>query len=111
MGKAVPGAGEADEDLAFILWDTAQNEFVVESSRLAQIMDEEMYGQLNIKNRGVKQAGFVVLAGVYMPAVLVESAFITNPDEEVLLKDGAFQETVAGAILQAVLRFKADYGR
>jgi N-acetylmuramoyl-L-alanine amidase len=104
-------ADGGDDELAFILWDTAQNEFVVESSHLAQIVNEEMHERLTLKNRGVKQAGFVVLAGVYLPAVLVETAFITNPREEALLKDEAFQETVADAVLQAVLRFKADYGR
>jgi N-acetylmuramoyl-L-alanine amidase len=104
-------AGSGDEELAFILWDTAQNEFVVESSHLAQMVNEEMHDYLTLKNRGVKQAGFVVLAGVYLPAVLVETAFITNPREEKLLKDEAFQETVADAIVSAVLRFKADYGR
>jgi N-acetylmuramoyl-L-alanine amidase len=104
-------AGQNNEELAFILWDTAQNEFVVESSHFAQILDEEMNERLTLKNRGVKQAGFVVLAGVYLPAVLVETGFITNPREEALLKDGAFQETVVDAIVQAVLKFKADYGR
>jgi N-acetylmuramoyl-L-alanine amidase len=103
--------GEAGEELAFILWDTAQNEFIVESSRLAQLVNEEMGERLTIRNRGVKQAGFVVLAGVYLPAVLIETGFITNPREEDLLKDEAFQETVAQAIVQAILRFKQDYGR
>ena len=104
-------AGEGNDDLSFILWDTAQNEFVLESSHLAQLVNEEMHKRMTLKNRGVKQAGFVVLAGVYLPAVLVETAFITNPREESLLKDGAFQQTVADAVMEAVLRFKADYGR
>jgi N-acetylmuramoyl-L-alanine amidase len=104
-------AAEADDELAFILWDTAQNEFVVESSHLAQIVNEKMHKSLTLKNRGVKQAGFVVLAGVYLPAILVETAFITNPREEALLKDEAFQETVADALTEAVLEFKSDYGR
>jgi N-acetylmuramoyl-L-alanine amidase len=104
-------AGEGNDDLAFILWDTAQNEFVVESSHLAQIINEEMHKRLTITNRGVKQAGFIVLAGVYLPAILVEAGFITNPREEELLRDAAFQETVVDAIVRGVLRFKADYGR
>ena len=89
----------------------AQNEFIVESSTLAQYIDEEMAKRLSIPNRGVKQAHFVVLTGAYLPAVLVETAFITNPIEEELLKDEAFQETVAEAIAQAVLRFKSAYKR
>jgi N-acetylmuramoyl-L-alanine amidase len=104
-------ADEAGEEIAFILWDTAQNEFVVESSHLAQLVDEELARDLKIKNRGVKQASFVVLAGVYLPAVLVEAAFITNPREEELLADAAFQDTVVNGIVQAVIRFKQHYGR
>jgi N-acetylmuramoyl-L-alanine amidase len=116
MENAGPGivaaAGpEPDEEVTFILWDTAQNEFVVESSHLAQLIDEEMATRLTIPNRGVKQANFVVLTGAYLPAVLVETAFITHPGEEGLLKDEAFQETVADGIVEAVMRFKKDYNR
>jgi N-acetylmuramoyl-L-alanine amidase len=103
--------GDVDDEVAFILWDTAHNEFVAESSHFAQMIDEEMARRLTIKNRGVKQADFVVLTGVYLPAVLVETAFITNPREESLLKDEAFQETVVDGIVQAVRRFKQAYKR
>jgi len=104
-------ATDSDDEIAFILWDTAQNEFIVESSDLAQFVNEEMSLRLDIPNRGVKQADFVVLTGAYLPAVLVETAFITNPTEEDLLRDEAFQETVAEAIASGVRRFKEAYGR
>jgi N-acetylmuramoyl-L-alanine amidase len=100
-----------DDEVAFILWDTAQNEFVVESSHLAQLLDEELATRLTIPNRGVKQANFVVLKGAYLPAILLEAAFITNPREEALLRDEAFQETLVDGIVEAVMRFKSDYGR
>ena len=104
-------AEDAGEEIKFILWDTAQNEFVVESSHLAQLVDEELAEDLTIRNRGVKQAAFVVLAGVYLPAVLVETAFISNPREEELLKDDAFQDTVVNGVVEAIIRFKLHYGR
>jgi N-acetylmuramoyl-L-alanine amidase len=103
-----PGSGE---EVAFILWDAAQNEFIVESSDLAQFVNEEMSLRLDIPNRGVKQADFVVLTGAYLPAILVETAFITNHTEEALLRDGAFQQTIADAVAAGVLRFKEVYGR
>lgn len=103
-------AGSGDE-VAFILWDAAQNEFIVESSDLAQYVNEEMSLRLDIPNRGVKQADFVVLTGAYLPAVLIETAFITNHTEESLLRDEAFQQTVADAVAAGVLRFKEIYGR
>jgi N-acetylmuramoyl-L-alanine amidase len=103
-------SGSGDE-VAFILWDAAQNEFIVESSDLAQFVNEEMSLRLDIPNRGVKQADFVVLTGAYLPAILVETAFITNHTEERLLRDEAFQQSVAEAMAAGVLRFKEVYGR
>jgi N-acetylmuramoyl-L-alanine amidase len=116
MENAAGGPGtfmvsDSDDEVAFILWDTAQNEFIVESSDLAQFVNEEMTLRLDIPNRGVKQADFVVLTGAYLPAILVETAFITNPTEEGLLRDDAFQETVAGAVAAGVERFRDVYGR
>lgn len=104
-------ASGSGDDVAFILWDAAQNEFIVESSDLAQYVNEEMSLKLDIPNRGVKQADFVVLTGAYLPAILVETAFITNPTEEALLRDEAFQQTVAEAVAAGVMRFKEVYGR
>jgi len=102
---------EANDEVAFILWDTAQNEFVAESSYLAQLVNEELARVLTIPNRGVKQADFSVLTGAYLPGILVETAFITNPQEEAMLRDEAFQDKVVGAITAAILRFKQEYNR
>jgi N-acetylmuramoyl-L-alanine amidase len=102
---------EASDEVAFILWDTAQNEFVAESSYLAQLVNEEMARVITIPNRGVKQADFSVLKGAYVPGILVESAFITNPQEEAMLRDADFQERVAKAVAAAVARFKQEYRR
>jgi N-acetylmuramoyl-L-alanine amidase len=112
-GAGIVSAGslDPDDEVAFILWDTAQNEFVVESSHLAELVDEEMATRLAIPNRGVKQANFVVLKGAYLPAVLIETGFITNHREEELLRDEAFQEMVVVGIVEAVMRFKGDYNR
>jgi N-acetylmuramoyl-L-alanine amidase len=110
-GIVSAGGLEPDDEVAFILWDTAQNEFVAESSHLAQLIDTELAMRLTIPNRGVKQANFVVLKGAYLPAVLLETAFITNHREEALLRDEAFQTTVVDGIVAAVMRFKEDYNR
>lgn len=102
---------EANDEVAFILWDTAQNEFVAESSYLAQLVNEELARVLGIPNRGVKQADFSVLTGAYLPGILVETAFITNPQEEAMLRDEVFQDKVVSAIAAAVSRFKQEYNR
>jgi N-acetylmuramoyl-L-alanine amidase len=106
-----PGAPAAasDGDLKLILWDLAQQEYLNESSRFAQDIQEEMNRISGVTNRGVKQAPFKVLVGATMPAALVEVAFITNPDEEARIKSDDFQNTVVGALTTAVERYKTDY--
>jgi N-acetylmuramoyl-L-alanine amidase len=96
-------------DLKLILWDLAQQEYLAESSRFAQSIQEEMNALAGIQNRGVKQAPFKVLVGATMPAALVEVAFISNPDEETKLKNEQFQNTVVEALTRAVQRYKTDY--
>jgi len=64
---------------------------------------------LKIPNRGIDQAGFYVLNKAYMPAVLVETAFISNEVEEGLLKKESFQKKVAENIANGILEFKRKY--
>src|SRR5436305_9376161 len=104
-----PSAPAAASDLKLMLWDLAQQEYLNESSRLAQAVQEEMNRISGIQSRGVKQAPFKVLVGATMPAALVEVAFITNPDEESKIKSDAFQKTVVDALTTAVERYNFDY--
>ncbi len=104
------GYGDPD-DIEFILWDVAQAEFIAQSSHLAQLVNQELSKVLPIPNRGVKQADFVVLRGVHLPAILVETAFITNPTEEKMLGSPDVQRSIAEAMAQAIMRFKQYYGR
>lgn len=99
------------DDVEFILWDVAQAEFIGQSSHLAQLVNLELSKKLPIPNRGVKQADFVVLRGMQLPAVLIETAFITNPAEEKMLADPDVQRSIAEAIASAIMRFKQHYGR
>jgi N-acetylmuramoyl-L-alanine amidase len=96
-------------DLDFILYDMIQNEFHQESEYLAGIIQEQMDGSLHTANRRVNQAPFYVLNGAYMPAVLVETAFISNPDEEALLKKRWFRQKIAEALYESVRTFKDKY--
>ncbi len=100
---------EGMEDLDFILLDMVQNEFLKESQDLAALIQDYMEDRLPIPNRGVDQAGFFVLNKAYMPAVLVETAFISNANEAKLLKKDSFQEKIAKAITDAATKFKEKY--
>jgi len=97
------------EMLKTILWDLAQSEFQEESSRMAETVLESMTRVLGIANRGVKQAGFYVLGGAAMPAILVEIGFLTNPREERKLRDPQFREQVARAIYAGLAEYRRRY--
>jgi N-acetylmuramoyl-L-alanine amidase len=56
----------------------------------------------------VEQAGFAVLKSPDIPSILVETAFISNPDEEKKLKDHAYQDKLADAILAGIKRYFAN---
>ncbi len=90
-----------------ILWELTQNEYMRESARLADQMQSELNQLLNTPERGVKQAPFSILTGAIMPAVLVEIAFITNPEEEQKLKDSGYQDSIARALYRSILRFQS----
>jgi len=100
-----PLAPENEDDIKMILWDMAQSAYLKQSQRLAEIIQDELNSLLGTKDRGIKQAPFKVLTGVACPAVLVESAFISNPQEERDLVREAFQENVAQAIYRGLVRY------
>lgn len=95
--------------LDFILWDLAQNEFLSESSLLAEKIQGEYEINSNVSSRGLKQAGFFVLKGNYMPAVLVETAFISNKSEEKKLKEKTFRQELAQLIFNGLRKYIKDY--
>ena len=95
-------------DLALILWDMAQAEHLEESSALASRIQEELAVVTGSEGRGVKQAPFRVLVGAAMPAVLVEVAFISNPEEEKLLASEGYQAKVAASLARGIERYRRE---
>ncbi|MBD3276726.1 MAG: hypothetical protein GF388_00350 [Candidatus Aegiribacteria sp.] len=95
-----------DNPLSFLLADIAQNIYLERSNQLAVEIQHSLESSFpsNI-SRGVKQAGFYVLRGALMPSVLIEVAFISNPEEERLLQTLDFRLAAAEAIVGAVLEF------
>lgn len=100
-----------NDDIGFILYDLAQSAFLDESNRFAENIQISAERYLEIPSRGVKQAGFYVLHGAFMPAVLVESAFISNPDEEKLLRQKKFQKQLAYCVYRGIKDYIEDYER
>ncbi len=98
-------------DLQTILYDLMQNAKINESSRLAANVQVSMVHYLKrkrwsrIKDKGVKQAPFYVLLGAQMPAILVETSFISNPRECKRLVNPTYQQRICEAIVIGIKNY------
>jgi len=98
-------------DLDVILSDLLQNSKINESSRLAAYIQESIYknlrkkGYKRVKNKGVKQAPFYVLIGAQMPAVLIETSFISNQRECKRLTNSKYQERLCEGIVVGIKKY------
>lgn len=86
-----------------------QEEYLENSINLAAKIQDNFTDKLKRKNRGVKQAQFLVLHKAYMPRVLVEMGFISNPEEGVYLDSENGQNEIADAIATAIVNYKNVY--
>jgi N-acetylmuramoyl-L-alanine amidase len=91
----------------------AMNSKVVESRELATFVQSAMLRRLRLQNKtvkdlGVKQAAFVVLIGAQMPSVLAEISFVTNKSEAALLKQGAYRQRIAQALMEGLLKYQTS---
>lgn len=103
-------------DLQFILADLATKANTEESDRLAAGVQRSLVRNLKTRNPGLKDLGhkealFFVLLGAKMPAILVETAFLSNPEEEKLLSSRDYQDSVAAAIADGVQGFLDERAR
>jgi N-acetylmuramoyl-L-alanine amidase len=104
---------EAPKDLQRILTDLDSKASAGASRSLARLVQKEVtartrQGQGPVRDRGVKSALFYVLLGARMPAVLVETAFISNRAEERRLASPAYQQAVADGVARAVSDFAGE---
>lgn len=105
--RATGGTNHGGSTLDLILWDMAQSEVLNESSRLALRIQARLNALLGLKDRGVKQAPFVVLTGATMPAALVETGFLSNSVEGEKLASPEHQQALADAIALGIGDFLA----
>jgi N-acetylmuramoyl-L-alanine amidase len=97
-------------ELQTILNDLMQNAKINESSRLATYVQKSVCGNLSksysrINDKGVKQAPFYVLLGAQMPAILIETSFISNQTECSRLADPKYQDTLCDGILHGIRQY------
>lgn len=93
----------------FILVAMAQSAHVKASELFADIAQVELSRHAGIPNRGVKQAGFYVLVGAAMPNVLVETAYLSNREDERFLRSESGQQKIAESLFKAIRKYKDEY--
>jgi N-acetylmuramoyl-L-alanine amidase len=99
--------GIKDPILAKTLFDLSQTATINDSMKLGKAVLAQI-GEVNQLHKSyVEQAGFAVLKAPDIPSILVETAFISNPDEEKRLKDDKYQEKIAGSIVDGVKQYFA----
>ena len=105
------GTGMAMHNLPDIVRKIALNNKLDESRDLAHAVQTSLYRGIRqqnaqVRNRGVKQAPFVVLIGAQMPSVLAEVSFVTNKKEASLLRTAAYRQRIAQSLFDAIVKYR-----
>ena len=100
-----------DRLLARTLLDLSQTAQISDSLRVGRYVLDHIGTHNALHKPTVEQASFAVLKAPDIPSILVETAFISNPDEELKLRSGAHQQKFAGSILEGVKRYFAKNPR
>lgn len=108
LGATGPSRSFQDP-LAAILGDLIESQHMEESNEFAKLAQTRLAAIDRARSRGVKQAPFVVLMGVQMPASLVEIGFLSNPSEEQGLRRSERRDAIAAALSEAVDDFAQRY--
>ncbi len=96
-----------DAQLASVLLDLSTTAQINDSMKLGKAVLNEIGGINRLHKGAVEQAGFAVLKAPDIPSILIETAFISNPEEEAKLTDEGYQEQMADAVLKGVKRYFA----
>lgn len=100
---------EGDGQLASVLLDMSQNATLEHSAVAAQMVLDKLGGLGSLHKERVQKAGFVVLKSPDIPSMLVETAFISNPEEEARLRSSKHQQLLAEAILRGIKAYFKKY--
>ena len=96
---------------SYIIFQFIQNKYVDQSIAFATMIQNELKNSSKRSDRGVRQAGFLVLRETSMPSVLVELGFISNPTEEAYMISPIGQQSLANSLFNAFTQYKNDHDR
>jgi N-acetylmuramoyl-L-alanine amidase len=91
-----------NKEVSSLLRELSATAQIQSSTRLAKAVLSEVGGIGSLHSEGVEQAGFAVLKAPDMTSILVETAFISNPEEEARLSDGRYQDKLANAVFKGI---------
>ena len=99
--------GAQDKHVQRVLLDMSTTAQINDSLKLGSVLLGEIKGMARLHKPQVEQAGFAVLKAPDIPSVLVETAFISNPEEEARLRSSAYQVQLADALMRGISRYFA----
>lgn len=102
---------DPNSPLAHIMMANYQSAFMASSVKFASKVEDQFLKNYERKSFGVKQAGFLVIWRTAMPSVLIETGFLTNPEEEIYLASEKGQKEVAEGIAKAFKQYKEEIER
>jgi N-acetylmuramoyl-L-alanine amidase len=105
-GTTLPALGGGNRAIDLILWETAQARYLEQSATLAGFIEQSLRSKIEMSPRAVQQAPFRVLVGANMPAALVEIGYLSNAEQETQLGSAGYQDQVAQALLDALIKFR-----
>lgn len=91
---------------SYIIFEFLQDHFMAKSVEFAKLVQSNVCSLAKRQNKGVKQAGFLVLRETSMPSCLVEVGFISTPDEEQSLNNSATIDNIAKGLYNAFIKYK-----
>lgn len=94
---------------SYIIFELAQNQHLAQSIEMASLVQNELTGHAGRADKGVRQAGFLVLWATKMPSILVELDFICNKDAENFLASPSGRQKCAEAIFNAFKQYRQRY--
>jgi N-acetylmuramoyl-L-alanine amidase len=104
--EQLPAFGGGFREIELVPWNLAQIRHTARSTEMANLVAEQFEGRVALAARAIERAPLRVLESANMPAVLIEMGYLSNPEQAKQLAGGPFQNAMAQAILDAIVKFR-----
>ena len=105
-GERVPTFGGGSREIELVPWNLAQTRHLDQSSAFAELLQQALHDHVPFSARPIERAPLRVLESANMPAILVELGYLTNAEQAKMLGSDAFQNGVAQALFDAIVKFR-----